>query len=215
MLLTGGVPRARRVRRVGALAAVRARLDVFGVVVVGLITALVRGHPGRPARHPPPTTLPELALLAVCAVTALVVFVFHPQVARLRRGVLLADALGLGVFATAGTTIALNAGRDRLRRVPDRDDHGIGGGAVRDLLLREIPWCCEGDLRRRRARRVGARRRRSRTATVTSVRDRRAAALSSHPYAGLMAAMERPVALPDEPNPLVCSPCVLMSVSAR
>src|SRR5436305_15215103 len=93
----------------GALAAVRARLDVFGVVVVGLTTALGGGviRDVLLGIHPP-TTLRNWPYLAVCAATALVVFAFHPQVARLRRGVLLADALGLGVFATTGTTIPLN-----------------------------------------------------------------------------------------------------------
>ncbi|MET8847754.1 TRIC cation channel family protein [Amycolatopsis sp. NPDC004625] len=124
----------------GALAAVRARLDVFGVVVVGLTTALGGGviRDVLLGIHPP-TTLRNWPYLAVCAGTALVVFVFHPQVARLRRGVLLADALGLGVFATAGTTIALNAGATVYAACLIGMTTGIGGGAVRDLLLREIP----------------------------------------------------------------------------
>ncbi|MDQ7805159.1 TRIC cation channel family protein [Amycolatopsis sp. A133] len=124
----------------GALAAVRARLDVFGVVVVGLTTALGGGviRDVLLGIHPP-TTLRHWPSLAVCAGTALVVFVFHPQVARLRRGVLLADALGLGIFATAGTTTALNAGATVYAACLIGMTTGIGGGAVRDLLLREIP----------------------------------------------------------------------------
>ena len=124
----------------GALAAVRARLDVFGVVVVGLTPALGGGviRDVLLGIHPP-TTLRNWPYLAVCAGTALVVFVFHPQVARLRRGVLLADALGLGVFATAGTTTALNAGATVYAACLIGMTTGIGGGAVRDLLLREIP----------------------------------------------------------------------------
>lgn len=80
----------------GALAAVRARLDVFGVVVVGLTTALGGGiiRDVLLGIHPP-TSLRNWPYLAVCAVTALAVFAFHPQVARLRHAVLLADAVGL------------------------------------------------------------------------------------------------------------------------
>jgi uncharacterized membrane protein YeiH len=124
----------------GALAAVRSRLDVFGVVVVGLTTALGGGIIRDVLLGiTPPTTLRTWPYLAVCGGTALVVFVFHPQIERLRRGVLLADALGLGVFATAGTTIALNAGATPYAACLIGMTTGIGGGAVRDLLLREIP----------------------------------------------------------------------------
>ncbi|GAA1971910.1 trimeric intracellular cation channel family protein [Amycolatopsis minnesotensis] len=124
----------------GALAAVRSRLDVFGVVVVGLTTALGGGiiRDVLLGIHPP-TTLRTWPYLAVCAATALVVFAFHPQVARLRRGVLLADAIGLGVFATAGTSTALAAGTPVYAACLIGMTTGIGGGAVRDLLLREIP----------------------------------------------------------------------------
>ncbi|MFI5608607.1 trimeric intracellular cation channel family protein [Amycolatopsis sp. FDAARGOS 1241] len=124
----------------GALAAVRARLDVFGVIVVGLTTALGGGiiRDVLLGIHPP-TTLANWPYLAVCAATALIVFAFHPQVARLRRAVLLADAIGLGVFATAGTTIALNAGATAYAACLIGMTSGIGGGAARDLLLREIP----------------------------------------------------------------------------
>jgi uncharacterized membrane protein YeiH len=124
----------------GALAAVRARLDVFGVVVVGLTTALGGGviRDILLGIHPP-TTLRTWPYLAVCAVTALAVFLFHPQVTRLRRAVLLADALGLGVFVTAGTTTALEVGAPVYAACLIGMTTGIGGGAVRDLLLREIP----------------------------------------------------------------------------
>ena len=37
-------------------------------------------------------------------------FRWHPAVARLRRGVQLADALGLALFATTGTAVALGTG---------------------------------------------------------------------------------------------------------
>ncbi|WP_040407175.1 trimeric intracellular cation channel family protein [Amycolatopsis nigrescens] len=124
----------------GALAAVRARLDLFGVVVLGLTTALGGGiiRDVLLGVHPP-VTLRTWPYLAVGAATALLVFAFHPQVARLRRAVLLADALGLGVFATAGTSTALAAGTPVYTACLIGMTTGIGGGALRDLLLREIP----------------------------------------------------------------------------
>ncbi|MDQ3576832.1 MAG: trimeric intracellular cation channel family protein [Actinomycetota bacterium] len=124
----------------GALAAVHARLDVFGVVVLGLTTALGGGV----IRDlllgiTPPTTLRDWPYIAVPVVVALAVFGFHPQVARLRRAVLLADAVGLGLFTVTGTATALAHNVPTYTACLIGMTAGIGGGALRDLLLREIP----------------------------------------------------------------------------
>ncbi len=124
----------------GALAAVRARLDVVGVIVLALITALGGGiirdvlldiHP--------PLSLRDWRYLLVPAVTGLLVFFFHPQVARLRRGVLIADALGLGLFSTSGTSAALVLGTPVYTACLIGIISAVGGGVLRDVLLREIP----------------------------------------------------------------------------
>ncbi|MDQ2584587.1 trimeric intracellular cation channel family protein [Saccharothrix yanglingensis] len=124
----------------GALAAVRARLDVFGVTVLALTTALGGGiiRDVLLGVHPV-TALVTWPWLAVAGVTGLVVFLFHPTVARLRRSVLLLDALGLGLFVTAGTTTALDLGAPPYAACLVGMTTGIGGGALRDVLLREIP----------------------------------------------------------------------------
>ncbi|SFP42381.1 Uncharacterized membrane protein YeiH [Amycolatopsis arida] len=124
----------------GAFAAVWARLDVFGVVVLGLTTALGGGIIRDVLLGiTPPTTLRTWPYLAVAAATALAVFAFHPVFARLRKAVLLADAVGLGVFATTGTAIALGASAPVYTACLVGRTTGIGGGALRDVLLREIP----------------------------------------------------------------------------
>ncbi|APU18695.1 trimeric intracellular cation channel family protein [Actinoalloteichus sp. GBA129-24] len=124
----------------GALAAVRARLDLFGVVVLGMVTALGGGvirdlmldvHP--------PTTLQDWRYLLVSGAAGLLAFQFHPQLARLRRAVLLADAVGLGLFVTSGTATALALGAPVYTSCLIGLITGIGGGILRDLLLREVP----------------------------------------------------------------------------
>ncbi|GLZ34451.1 membrane protein [Lentzea sp. NBRC 105346] len=124
----------------GAVAAVRARLDVFGVIVVALTTALGGGiiRDVLLGVHPP-TSLRNWPSLLVPALTGLIVFRFHPQVARLRRSVLLLDAVGLGLFVTSGTSTALRLGAPPYTACLIGMTCGIGGGALRDVLLREIP----------------------------------------------------------------------------
>ncbi|HYS36400.1 MAG TPA: trimeric intracellular cation channel family protein [Pseudonocardiaceae bacterium] len=124
----------------GALAGARARLDVFGVAVVGVTTALGGGviRDVLLGVHPPAALL-HWPFLTVAAVASLVVFWWQPQVVRLRRAMLLADAVGLGVFVTSGTATALALGVPRYDAWLVGMTVGIGGGVVRDLLLREIP----------------------------------------------------------------------------
>lgn len=124
----------------GALAAVRARLDVFGVVVLGVTTALGGGiiRDVLLGVHPP-VALRGWPFLATAGVVSLVVFRLHPRLARLRRAMMLADAVGLGLFVTSSTETALSLGVPRYDACLIGMTTGIGGGAIRDLLLREIP----------------------------------------------------------------------------
>jgi uncharacterized membrane protein YeiH len=124
----------------GALAAVRARLDVFGVVVLGLATALGGGiiRDVLLGVHPPAALL-GWPHLAVPTAVALIVFRLHPKLARVRTAMLLADAIGLGLFVTAGTATALAHGVPRYDAWLIGMTTGIGGGVIRDVLLRQIP----------------------------------------------------------------------------
>jgi uncharacterized membrane protein YeiH len=131
----------------GALAAVHARLDVFGVIVLAAVTALGGGIVRDVLLGvTPPSTLRQWPYLVVPAVVALLVFRWpgvrapaHPAVARLRRGVQLADALGLALFVVTGTTVALATGAPAVTSALVGVITGVGGGVLRDVLLREIP----------------------------------------------------------------------------
>jgi uncharacterized membrane protein YeiH len=124
----------------GALAAVHARLDVFGVIVLATLTALGGGIVRDVLLGiTPPSTLRQWPYLLVPAAVALLVFRWHPAVARLRRGVQLADALGLALFVTTGTVTALATGAPAVTAALVGVITGVGGGVLRDVLLREIP----------------------------------------------------------------------------
>jgi uncharacterized membrane protein YeiH len=124
----------------GALAAVRARLDLFGLLVVASVTALGGGvmrdtligdDPPYSFRHP--------AYLIVPVLAAAVAFVWHPQVARLRKPVLVLDAAGLALFAVTGTQAPLRAGLGLAASTVIGVLAAVGGGLLRDVLLRQIP----------------------------------------------------------------------------
>lgn len=124
----------------GALAAVLRKLDVVGVVVVGTVSA-IGGGLLRDVVLPdvPPAALADWRYVTVSTVAALIAFFFHPQVGRLTRSVRVFDAAGLGFFAVAGTGKALGAGLGPVPACILGVITGIGGGLLRDVLLREIP----------------------------------------------------------------------------
>ena len=131
----------------GASAGVVKRLDIFGVVFVGFVAALGGGI----LRDLVIDTVPPLAFddwryIAVAAVTSILVFYLHPQLARLRRVVLLLDAAGLGLFTVTGTLKALDAGVPAVGACLIGMITGIGGGLARDLLTGDIPVVLQRDI---------------------------------------------------------------------
>jgi uncharacterized membrane protein YeiH len=124
----------------GASTGVAKKLDIFGVVVVGVASAIGGGLLRDVLiGQTPPFVLRDWRYLVVPTLASVVVFYFHPQVSRLRRVVLLSDAAGLGLFVVTGTAKALDAGVPAVGASVIGVLTGIGGGVIRDLLTGEIP----------------------------------------------------------------------------
>ncbi|HEX7746993.1 MAG TPA: TRIC cation channel family protein [Micromonosporaceae bacterium] len=124
----------------GASAAVVKRLDLFGVVFVGFVAALGGGiFRDLVIDVVPPLAFADWRFAVVAAATSVAVFYLHPQLARLRRTVLVLDAAGLGLFTVTGTVKALGAGMPAVGACLIGMLTGIGGGLARDLLTGEIP----------------------------------------------------------------------------
>jgi uncharacterized membrane protein YeiH len=124
----------------GASAAVVKRLDLFGVVFVGFVAALGGGIVRDLVIDVvPPLAFGDWRYAVAAAATSIAVFYLHPQLARLRRTVLVLDAAGLGLFTVTGTVKALAAGMPALGACLIGMLTGIGGGLGRDLLTGEIP----------------------------------------------------------------------------
>jgi uncharacterized membrane protein YeiH len=124
----------------GASAGVAKKLDIFGVAVIGVVSAIGGGVlRDLLIGDAPPFVLRDWRYLAVPTAASVFVFYFHPQVSRLRRVVLLSDAAGLGLFVVSGTAKALAAGVPASGACAVGLLTGIGGGVLRDVLTSEIP----------------------------------------------------------------------------
>src|SRR3954465_919072 len=80
----------------GGLAAVRGKLDLFGVVVLAGGVGLAGGITRHLLMGVPPATFRDWRYLAAAAAAGLVCFFARPALERIRRSVLVFDAVGLG-----------------------------------------------------------------------------------------------------------------------
>ena len=130
----------------GGLAAVRARLDLFGIVVLAAVVGLAGGITRDLLIGVPPATFRDWRYLAAAGAAGLVCFFARPALERFLRSVLVLDAVGLGLFCVTGATKALDFGVGPLPAILLGAITGIGGGILRDVLLREVPTVLRHDL---------------------------------------------------------------------
>jgi uncharacterized membrane protein YeiH len=131
----------------GALLAVQRRMDIFGVLVLALITAVTGGI----VRDliigaVPPAAFRDWHMLAIAIFAGVLCFFAGPGLKRLSYPVLLFDAAGLGIFAVTGTQKALQFGIDPIMAGTLGVISGIGGGVLRDMLAQRKPSVLHTDI---------------------------------------------------------------------
>lgn len=134
----------------GAMLAIDRRLDLLGVVVLGVTTALGGGT----IRDVlvgilPPRMFSNYSYVAAAVITSVIVFLiearFRESFLRRREAVdrvmNLFDAIGLGVFTIIGiqTSIEQGYGGNAFLSVFLGVLTGVGGGVLRDVMSQETP----------------------------------------------------------------------------
>lgn len=131
----------------GATLGVRKRLDLFGVLTLAFAAATAGGiFRDLVIDAHPPAALADWRYLATAMAAGLVTFFGYERVERVRNPVQLFDAVGLALFAVAGTSKALAFGIGPVGAVLLGMISGIGGGIARDLLVTEIPAVLQREL---------------------------------------------------------------------
>ena len=125
----------------GALAALRRGYDVIGVVFLAFITAggggLIRD--GLLLSSGPASILTDPRNILAVVAAAFLTLLFHRHIERLNRTIAVIDALGLGAFAILGVQAALDAGLSDPTAVLCGTLTAVGGGLLRDVIVREEP----------------------------------------------------------------------------
>lgn len=124
----------------GAWVAVRRRMDLFGVLVLGLVTA-VGGGTLRDllVGDLPPFSLQNETYLYIAIVAALAVFACRNRFQAVERPLLVLDAIGLGTFVVIGTTKALDFQLGFLGAALMGVMTCTAGGVIRDVLANQVP----------------------------------------------------------------------------
>lgn len=132
----------------GALTALRTtRLDIVGVVTLGMITALAGGTVRDVLLDSlPPATFLDWRYLAVAAGGGLIAFAAGRSLDRLNTPITVLDAAGLGLFAVTGASKAIELGFGPAQAVIVGAITAVGGGTLRDVLIRRIPFVLTSEL---------------------------------------------------------------------
>ena len=130
----------------GGLAAARARLDLFGVVVLAGVVGLAGGITRDLLIGVPPETFRDARYLAAVGAAGVVCFFARATIERRHGAVLIFDAVGLSLFCVTGASKALAAGLGPAQAIILGTITGIGGGILRDVLLREVPTVLRSEL---------------------------------------------------------------------
>ena len=123
----------------GGIAAVRRRLDLFGIVMIAVVVALTGGTVRDLLIGVAPRSFRDWRYLAAAAGGGALCAVLGPLVERVHRPVRVCDALGLSLFCVTGCLAALSTGVPAVPAALLGMVTGIGGGVLRDLMLGQVP----------------------------------------------------------------------------
>lgn len=124
----------------GAWVGVRKHMDLFGVLVLGTVTA-VGGGTLRDVLlgDIPPFSLKDEAYIYIAISFSLVVFANRNKFKAFEKPLLYFDAIGLGTFLVIGTTKAIDFQLGPLGAVLMGVMTGTAGGMMRDLFANQVP----------------------------------------------------------------------------
>jgi uncharacterized membrane protein YeiH len=132
----------------GALVALRvARVDIVGAITLGMVTAIGGGViRDLLIGAVPPATFSDWRYLTVATAGGLIAFLLGSRLERLAAPITVLDAAGLSLFAVTGASKAFASGLGAGQAIILGAITAVGGGTLRDVLVRRIPAVLESGL---------------------------------------------------------------------
>ena len=123
----------------GLLAASRKQLDLFGAIVIAMVTAIGGGTLRDLILDQPVFWVTQPIYIYIVVVSALFMFFYAKFKAAPMRFLLYLDALGLAVFTAIGAQKAMDLGLSDPIIIMTAIMTGAAGGVIRDVLVGEVP----------------------------------------------------------------------------
>ncbi len=124
----------------GSLFAIKKRMDTFGVLIIGFVTAVGGGTLRDMLIGADRITwMQNLNYLYVIFISVILAIAFRKKIAYLSKSLFLFDTIGLGIFTIIGTEIGLQYGFQPVICVSLGVITATFGGVIRDTLSNEIP----------------------------------------------------------------------------
>ncbi len=131
----------------GALAGIRRDMDIFGVMVLGVVTATGGGTlRDLLLGDIPPFIFKDETYLYLSLAVSLLVFIFHRPLSRLTHPLTFFDAVGLGTFVVIGTGKALEFNFGFVGSVMAGVMTATAGGMIRDMLSNRVPMVLQKEV---------------------------------------------------------------------
>ena len=135
----------------GAFVAIKVRFDIFGVLVIGCITAVGGGITrDMLIGATPPAIFSKIYIVGIACLASLIVFIvayikrkkFDEIRERIEHINNIFDAIGLAAFTVMGTEIAFTNGisENVFLSITIGVLTGVGGGVLRDILTETPPY---------------------------------------------------------------------------
>lgn len=135
----------------GAILGCRRKMDILGVIVLGLVTALGGGFiRDLVLGITPPKMFQNSTNALISTVCATIVFIFYytkpgfensSWINVMHRFMIITDTIGLASFTITGMATAISLGHDqKFLLIFVGSITGVGGGMLRDVLAGSIPF---------------------------------------------------------------------------
>ncbi len=126
----------------GALTGIQKRLDVFGVLVLAITTAIGGGILRDVIiGNTPPLTFRDPTFFIISALATVGVCFTYRWLDKFKHTIQIFDAIGLGAFTATSAKLALHQNLDSVVIVTTVSViTGIGGSIMRDVFVKEIPY---------------------------------------------------------------------------
>ena len=136
----------------GAMVGIKKGMDLLGVIVLGVVTALGGGCVRDLVLGiNPPNMFTDSFFARLSVISCIIIFTFFyirtdylksKKFKKYEDFMLILDAIGLGAFTVTGINTALLMGfsEDKFLLIFVGMVTGVGGGVIRDIFSREIPF---------------------------------------------------------------------------